>query len=87
MTDNELLSAISNMLDDKLKTELQPIKSDIVGIKDDIIGVKSDIISIKKKQMTATAELKAMDKMILDEVERVHLILNQHTGDKTIHTA
>lgn len=33
MSDNELLLALSNLLDEKLKAELQPIKSDIKQIK------------------------------------------------------
>ena len=35
MTDNELLLAISEMIDKKLKAELQPIKEDIKAIKDE----------------------------------------------------
>ena len=31
------------------------------------------------------AGLKRMDSMILDEVERVHEILNAHTGNALIH--
>lgn len=33
MADNELLLAISNLLDKKLKAELEPIKSDIEKMK------------------------------------------------------
>lgn len=41
---------------------------------------------VKKIKIQVT-ELKAMDEMILDEVERVHGILNQHILDKTVHMA
>lgn len=37
--------------------------------------------------MKYVAELKAMDSMILDEVERVHEILMQHKKDTSKHTA
>ncbi|MBQ4523111.1 MAG: hypothetical protein IJA10_09200 [Lachnospiraceae bacterium] len=36
MTDNELLLAISDMLDTKLKSELKPIKEDIRTLKEDV---------------------------------------------------
>lgn len=35
----------------------------------------------------SVSELKSMDKLILNEVERVHDILNKHIADKTVHTA
>ncbi len=40
MTDNELLLAISDMMDRKLKSELQPIKNDLENVKNDIKQVK-----------------------------------------------
>lgn len=40
MTDNELLLAISDMMDKKLKSELQPIKNDLDNVKNDIKQVK-----------------------------------------------
>jgi hypothetical protein len=36
---------------------------------------------LKRQQMKDTAELKAMDSMIFDEVERVHEILIRRTDD------
>lgn len=49
--------------------------------------MKKDLNAVKRQVMKSTAELKAMDEMILDEVERVHEILNRHKEDKTVHTA
>lgn len=72
MADKELLLAISDMLDQKL----QPIK-------DDLETVKKDVKHLKKEMIKA----QAMDEAILDEVERVHEILNQHKTDKSAHTA
>ncbi len=40
MTDNELLLAISNMLDKKLKSELQPLKNDLQSVKDEVHQIK-----------------------------------------------
>lgn len=40
MTDNELLLAISEMMDIKLKSELQPLKNDLQTVKDEIHQIK-----------------------------------------------
>lgn len=47
MTDNELLLAISDMFDKKLKAELQPIKDDIQAMKAEMQLMKADIVNIK----------------------------------------
>lgn len=75
MTDSEKLDLILSKLDkiDSLENEIQEIKK--------------DINSVKRQIMKSTAELKAMDKLILDEVERVHEILDKHEQNKSIHTA
>lgn len=49
--------------------------------------LEKDVNALKRQVMKSTAELKAMDEMILDEVERVHTILDKHKDDKTVHTA
>ena len=40
MTENELLLAISDMMDHKLKAELQPIKNDLQTVKNDVHHMK-----------------------------------------------
>lgn len=50
-------------------------------------SLEKDMHSLKRQVMKSTAELKAMDEMILDEVERVHGILDRHKADQTVHTA
>jgi len=72
MTDSELLQTISDLLDQKL----QPIKDEL-GI------VQRDVKHLKKEAI----KMQAMDEAILDEVERVHEILDKHKADKTVHTA
>lgn len=72
MTDSEKLDLILSRLD-SLDSETQ--------------DMKKDINALKRQLMKSTAELKAMDEMILDEVERVHGILDKHKADKTVHTA
>lgn len=40
MTDSELLLALSDMLDKKLRAELQPMKNNIQDIKDEVHNIK-----------------------------------------------
>ena len=70
MTDSEKLDLILSEMQD-MKTEIQ--------------DVKKDVHALKRQIMKSTAELKAMDEMILDEVERVHGILDKHKEDKSVH--
>jgi hypothetical protein len=53
---------------------------------DKITDIEKSVKELKKQQMRDTAELKAMDGMIFDEVERVHELLIKHTDalDKRI---
>lgn len=83
MIDNELLQAMSNLLDQKL----QPIKDEMQGMNQKVTDLEKDVNAVKRQIMKSTAELKAMDELILDEVERVHEILDKHIEDKTVHTA
>ena len=52
-----------------------------------VTSIESEVSKVKRQLIKSTAELKAMDEMVLDEVERVHNILNRHKEDKTVHTA
>ena len=40
MTDNKMLLAISEMMDTKLKAELQPLKNDLQTVKDEVHQIK-----------------------------------------------
>ena len=75
MTDSEKLDLVLSKLGklDSLEIEIQDIKK--------------DVNSLKRQLMKSTAELKAMDEMIFDEVERVHSILDKHKENKSVHTA
>lgn len=72
MTDGELLQAMSDLLEQKL----QPIK-------DELGTVQRDVKHLKKEAI----KMQAMDEAILDEVERVHEILDKHKEDKSAHSA
>ena len=60
MTDNELLLALSGMLDKKLKAELQPIKNELQTMKDDIAGMKGDIAGMKGEIADISNEIAGM---------------------------
>ncbi len=79
MVDNELLFAMSDLLDQKL----QPIKDEMQNLNQKVTGLEKDMIDVK-------ADLRRLHRdadLILDEVERVHDILDKHKEDRTIHTA
>lgn len=62
---------------------LLAIYNDVQSMKDDLETVKRDVKHLKKEAI----KMQAMDEAILDEVERVHSILDKHKADKTVHTA
>ncbi len=53
----------------------------------EVQDIKKDVSNLKRQVLKSTAELKAMDELILDEVERVHGILDRHKADQSAHTA
>ena len=64
MTDNELLLAISNMMDTKLEPvnkEIQELKGEIQGIKEDVEVLKEDVsdlkIRVKKIELTQETQI------------------------------
>lgn len=60
MTDNELLLAMSDLLDTKLKAELQPIRDDIHVLKGEMQEVKSDIRLLKKDVQTLKGDVQTL---------------------------
>ncbi|MCI8269545.1 MAG: hypothetical protein HFG57_05220 [Lachnospiraceae bacterium] len=72
MVDNELLSALSDLLDQKLKSELQPIREDIRDIKLNIENVicpqinllAENYVPAAQKYEKAVAELESMQSNI-----------------------
>lgn len=97
MTNNELLMAMSEMMDKKLKStlraELQPIKDDIKELKDRVTRVEDDIAEMKgdiaelKDRVTRVegdiVEMKGDIAGLKDKVTRIDLHLENVT-DKNI---
>lgn len=76
MTDNELLLALSGMLDKKLKAELQPIKNELQTMKDDIAGMKGDIADIKNDIVGMKGEIASIKSNMLimqNEIRQIKL--------------
>ena len=69
-----------------MQEEIKDIKDGMQGMQEEIKGFKNDARSLRRQGVKSTIELKDMDEMILDEVERVHGILERHKADKTVHT-
>ena len=75
MTDSEKLDLILKKivtLDEKIVT----LDEKITDLEKDMVDVKADLRRLHRD-----------DTLILDEVERVHEILNKHKSDKVAHTA
>ncbi|MCM1056776.1 MAG: hypothetical protein NC517_04115 [Firmicutes bacterium] len=69
MTDNELLLAISEMMDTKLKSELQPLKNDLQAVKEEVHQIK--LYQENKKMEAAFADIEIMKKVIAEHSERL----------------
>lgn len=80
MTDGQKLDLILSKMTD-MQSDIGSLKADVAGLKTDVSILKTDMENVKKE----ISELKHMDAMIFDEVERVHEILNAHTADTLLH--
>ena len=88
---------------DPIKTEIAELKEGITGLKTEITGIKTEITGLKKEIVGIKVELsqkadkkdieylknqiRKSERLLLDEVERVHEILDMHIKDTTRHTA
>lgn len=81
-----------------MKADIQGVKTEIRGMKADIQNIQSDIKSLNTRMDTLEFQLKSTERvlrnqitksesLILGEVERVHLILDQHIHNQAMHTA
>ena len=81
MTNNELLLAISDMMDKKLKSEiqaeLQPLKDDISHIKDDINYMKSDINHLNNDVSNIKSDINHLN----DDVSNIKSDINHLNDD------
>ena len=73
MDTNELLQAISDMMDQKL----EPINERLDRLE----------MQVKRSERNLKADIIESENLILEEVSRVHHILIDHVNDKSVHTA
>lgn len=76
MTDGEKL--------DLILSEIQGMKVDMQSMNSRIDNVESQI---KQTEHVLKNEIRKECGLVLDDVERVHTILEKHTLDKSMHTA
>ncbi len=83
MTDNELLLAISNMMDAKLEpvnNEIQGIKGELQGIKGEIRDLKEDVQVLKEDVQVLKEDVQVLKEDVADLKIRVKKIeLTQET--------
>lgn len=87
MTERQMLEAIFSG-QQEMRSDIKQLQSDVKELKNDMVGVKSEIAGMKSKITGLESEiigLKEMDRMILDEVERVHDILDKHRQNTELH--
>ena len=87
---NEDLMAIATLLQpinerlDKVDSRLDKVDERLDNLDSRLDNLERQI---KRKERTLKAEIIDSENLILDEVSRVHRILNEHAKDKTKHIA
>ena len=76
MTDSEKL--------DLILEKVSTLDKKISSLEKDITDIKADL---KQTDRVLKNEIRKESALVLDEVERVHDILDRHKEDKTVHTA
>ena len=78
MSDNELLLALSDMLDKKLSAQLEPMKKDIAGVINDITGMKNDIAGVKDEIIGVKNDITDLK----NDVKKINIVLENEIGPK-----
>lgn len=94
MSDKELLFTLSNMMDQKLTpiaNRLDKIDARLENVEHrlDDVEHRLDTVEQQIKHTEHSLNLKIVESenLILDEVSRVHRILEEHRQNKFVHTA
>ena len=74
MTDNELLLALSDMMDKKLDSKLQPIKNDLCDLKQDVKDLKEDVAVLKEKVASLEDNVAALKEDVLELKENTAIV-------------
>ena len=74
MSDNELLLAISNMMDSKLKAELAPIRNDIQDIKNDVENLKNRMQNIENRMQKMENRMQNIENKVQNMADELHQV-------------
>ena len=90
MTDSEKLDLILSEMQG-MKADMQNMKADMQNMKADMQNMNSRIDNvesqIKQTERVLKNEIRKECELVLDEIERVHTILDSHKADKSAHSA
>ena len=81
-----------------LKEDVSSLKEDVSTLREDVTSLKQETLELnrridnlelqtKQTEHVLRNEIRKSEYLILDEVERVHAILDKHKSDTTKHTA
>ena len=97
MDNDELLQAISTMLDTKLDAKLQPIETRLDnletrfdGLETKVSNLQNDVTSLQKDVTIMKDDIrhiKHQQNFMFDEIERIHEIVLDHKNDASKHIA
>jgi chromosome segregation ATPase len=79
-----------------MKSDMQSMKSDMRGMKSDMQDMKFNLQNMNNKIDTLESQIKQTERvlrneikkefgLVLDEIERVHSILDKHKADASMH--
>jgi len=72
---------------DSLEGKVNSLEGKVNSLEGRMDSLEGELVKFKNQVTKSIDELKEMDIMILDEVERVHRILDKHKADPTAHIA
>ena len=70
-----------------LEGKVDSLEGKVNSLEGRMDSLEGELVKFKNQVTKSIDELKEMDIMILDEVERVHRILDKHKADPTAHIA
>lgn len=72
MTNNELLYAMSNMMDTKLRAELQPLKNEMQDMRSEMQSIKSELQGeMQRMKSELQGEMQSMKSELQDEMQSI----------------
>ncbi|MBQ7359967.1 MAG: hypothetical protein IJW63_07730 [Lachnospiraceae bacterium] len=86
MSDREILELLLEKVS-SVESKVTSLDGKVTSLDGKVTSNENSIANLDRQLKKSVAELKAMDELILDEVERVHAILDKHKEDKNVHSA